>query len=128
MLLSRKTLRAIGFLLFLGAMNGCTLNTDTSAPGALIIQNGDTQSAAPNTPLPVPLAVLVVTQFGEPIKNATVTWSIVSGGGSLSSALTVSDDAGSASVIYTTGPVSGPAAIRAQVHGVPAVTFRETIT
>ena len=127
MLFLRKTIRAIGLVVVLSVAGACTLNTDVSSPGALLIQSGDEQTAAANTALPVPLGVIVVTQFGEPIKNATVTWSVQSGGGSLSASSTLSDDAGLTSVTYTTGPVAGPATIRAQVHGVPAVTFHATI-
>ena len=98
-----------------------------SSPGALLIQSGDEQIGAANTALPAPLAVIVVTQFGEPISNETVTWSVQTGGGSVSSTTTLSDDAGIASVTYTTGPIAGPATIRAQVHDVPPVTFHATI-
>lgn len=105
------------------AVSGCTLNTDVSAPGGLLKYAGDQQVAAPNTALPTDLGVLVVNQFGERLKNITVNWSIASGGGSLSSNAVLSDDSGQASVTYTTGPTAGQAVIKAQVHGVPAVSF-----
>ena len=114
--------------LFLGAASACTLNTDVSGPGGLLRHGGDEQSAAVNTDLPEPLAVMVVTQFGEPIDGATVNWSIVSGGGTLSSNVTTTDVTGVASVNYTTGPTPGDVTIRAQVHGVPPLTFHEHVT
>lgn len=126
---SRKTrIRAVTAALFLGAASACTLNTDVTGPGGLLRHGGDEQSAAINTELPLPLSVMVVTQFGEPIEGATVNWSIVSGGGTLSSNVTVTDVTGVASVDYTTGPTTGDVTIRAQVHGVPPLTFHEHVT
>jgi hypothetical protein len=116
--------------LFIGAaaISGCSLNTDVSAPGGLIKYSGDQQTGPANTALPAPLGLLVVNQFGERLKNVPVNWSIASGGGSLSSAMTLSDDSGLASVTYTTGPTAGQANIMAGVHGVPPVTFNILIT
>ena len=106
----------------------CSLNTDVSGPGALIRYSGDQQSAAVNTPLPSPLQLLVVNQFGERLKNITVSWSIVNGGGTLSATTSLSDDSGIASVNYTTGPNPGVAAINGKVSGLLPLTFTATIT
>lgn len=126
--MKKIALRLLATPLFLGALSACTLNTDVSGPGGLLRHGGDEQTAAINTQLPLPLAVMVVTQFGEPIKDAAVNWSIVSGGGTLSSSVTTTDVSGVASVNYTTGPTSGDVTIRAQVHGVPPLTFHEHVT
>lgn len=126
---SKKTrIRAVTAALLLGAASACTLNTDVSGPGGVIKQSGDEQSGPVNTELPLPLTVLVVTQFGEPIEGATVNWSIVSGGGTLSSNVTITDETGVASVTYTAGPTTGDVTIRAQVHGVPPLAFYEHVT
>jgi len=121
-------LTTLPLLIVAAAVNGCTLNTDVSIPGGLIKYSGDQQTGPPNTELPTPLGVLVVNQFGERLKNIPVNWSIASGGGSLSSAVTLSDDSGVASVTYTTGPTAGQANIKAGAHGVPALTFNILIT
>ena len=110
------------------AISGCSLNTDVSVPGGLIKYSGDQQTGPANMELPTPLGVLVVNQFGERLKNIPVNWSIASGGGSLSSAMTLSDESGLASVTYTTGPTAGQANIKAGAHGVPALTFNILIT
>lgn len=110
------------------AIDACTLDTDVTAPGAMVKYAGDGQTQPVNTELPTPLAVIVVNQFGERIKNATVTWSIQSGGGSLSATSTLTDEAGLASVTYTTGPTPGAAIINAQVHGLLPLSFTVTIT
>ena len=128
MLSKKSRLRGIGLVILSAALSGCSLNTDVSAPGGLIKFSGDGQTAAPNTLLPTPLAVMVVTQFGEHIKNATVNWTIDSGGGTLSAASTLTDDSGIATVNYTTGPAPGIASVRVQVHGVRPLTFHITIS
>jgi len=125
--LQRHWLRALGATLLVGAVAACTLNTDIDGPGGLVKYSGDQQTAPVNTQLPTALAVTVVTQFGEPIKGQTVNWTIAAGGGTLSSNVSVSDDAGVAAVTYTTGPTAGAVVIRAQVHGVPPLTFHETV-
>ena len=110
------------------AISGCSLNTDVSAPGGLIKYSGDEQTGPANTELPTPLGVLVVNQFGERLKNVPVNWSIASGGGSLTSGMTLSDDSGLASVIYTAGPTAGQAIIKAGAHGLLPVSFNILIT
>ena len=120
--------RAIALIVAFAAFSGCSLNTDVSEPGALIRYSGDNQTAAVNTPLGSPIQLLVVNQLGERLKNITVTWSIVAGGGTLSAAVTQSDDSGIAEVNYTTGPTPGTAIISAKVTSLFPLSFTATIT
>lgn len=120
--------RYVALLATLVAASGCTLNTDVSGPSAIILVSGDQQSAPTNSALPQPLVVLVVTQFGEPLENATVSWTIKSGGGALSATSTLTDASGRASVTYTTGATAGSAVIEARVQGVPPLTFTISVT
>jgi hypothetical protein len=110
------------------AIGACTLNTDTSAPSAMVRITGVGQTSPPNTALPEAFGVMVVNQFGEPLSGVTVTWSIISGGGTLSADSSLSDDTGAASVIYTTGPTAGTGIVQANVHGLPPLRFSVTIT
>jgi hypothetical protein len=132
-----RSLRKVALIVMLAGVSGCTLNTDVSGPAGMAKYSGDPQSAATNTTLPTPLAVIVFSQFGEPVENVTVTWTITSGGGTLSptagggGALTMTtqtNDLGITSVNYTTGSTAGSAAIQARVSGLPALTFNITIT
>jgi Bacterial Ig-like domain (group 1) len=127
MTFTRRRFRAFTVLAFAAASIACTLETDVNGPGGLIKYSGDLQTVTTNTPLAAPLTVLVVTQFGERLKNVTVNWTIESGGGSLSAASSLTDEAGLASVDYTSGSTTGEAVIRAQVHGVPPLRFHITI-
>lgn len=120
--------RNVALLATLVAASGCTLNTDVSGPSAIIRVSGDQQTEPTNTTFPTPLAVLVVTQFGEPVQNATVTWTITSGGGTLSAPSTATDENGVASVTYTSGGTAGSVVIEARVSGVPPLTFTLTVT
>jgi hypothetical protein len=127
-MLTRSRVRLLGALTALCVSSACTLNTDVTSPGAVIKYSGDDQTAAVNTVLPSPLAVIVVDQFGQRLKNVTVNWTIESGGGSLSASTVLTDDSGISSVTYTTGSTAGVVVIRAQVHGVPPLTFHVTVT
>jgi hypothetical protein len=125
---SAAAFRAAMLVVCTVAMNACSLTTDNEGPSTMTITGGDAQTAPPNTALPLPLAVVVVNQFGEPLKDITVTWAIYSGGGSLSASSSVSDENGAAAVNYTTGPTAGNAIVTASVHGLPPLGFDVTIS
>ena len=110
------------------AATGCTLNVDVNDPSILIKHAGDTQSGAANTALPVAFEVIVLDQFGNSLKNVTVDWTILAGGGSLSETSNKTVEGGVSSVTYTTGPTAGTAQIQAKVNGIPPVIFSVTIT
>jgi hypothetical protein len=130
--MKRPTLFSRIIPLFIGmvALSSCSLNTDVSGPSTVVKVSGDNQSEPINTALPTPLSVIVVTQFGEPVKNVTVTWSETSGsavGGTLSATTTLTDATGIASITYTTGPNTGLVTIQAKVSGIPALSFLVTV-
>jgi len=120
--------RAITLAFASGFFSACTLTTETNDPAQMVKTNGDQQTAPVNTMLPLPFEVIVVNQFGEPLKNVTVNWTITAGGGSVSSTPTLTDETGKSSVTYTTGPTSGTATVNAQVHGLFPVIFTVTIS
>lgn len=66
--------------------------------------SGDEQKGPFDVMLPVPLVVSVATPDGTPVPNLKVNWGVVSGGGSLSSTSSITDQAGKASVTWTLGP------------------------
>ena len=120
----------VGILVALVAIGACTLDTEVSVgPAALIkVPDGDGQTAMPSTTLPIPLSVIVVNQFGDRLAGASVNWSVESGGGTLSSSVTVTDATGTASVDYTAGATPGPVVIQASAAaGVLIVTFNVTV-
>ncbi len=94
-----------------GGDSGGPRETGTIAPAA-----GDGQTATVGTVLQ-PYQVLVNTDMGVPRADVTVTWVIQSGGGSLSSATSVTDAGGIAAVTSMLGTVAGPQLVRASVSG-----------
>ena len=120
--------RRIPLVIAMVALSSCSLNTDLSSPAAVVKVSGDGQSAPTNTALPTPLSVIVVTQFGEALKNVTVTWTVISGGGSLNPATSLTDGTGIASTSFTTGTTAGTVVIQAKVNGLPPLSFSVTVT
>jgi hypothetical protein len=129
--------RKVAVLLALVAATGCSLATDVNSPGLIVPVSSISQSAPTNTALAAPLQVLIATQFGERLRNQTVTWTIATGGGTLSATgggsstttlTSVTDDSGIAEMNYTTGATAGTATIQARVGEVPPLTFTVNVT
>lgn len=110
------------------AVGACTLNVDVNDPSVLIKHAGDAQTGPANTALPVAFEVIVLDQFGNSLKNVTVVWTVLAGGGSVSETSNMTVEGGVSSVTYTTGPTAGTAQIQAKVTGIPPVVFSVTIT
>src|SRR6476661_8026478 len=120
-------------LILLGAAIGliagaCTLNVDVGGPTAIIKGNGDNQTAPPNTQLTEAFTVLVANQFGQSLENVAVSWTILTGGGSLTVISDKTDAGGVAKAQYKTGATAGTETIQAKVSGVPPVVFTVTVT
>ena len=113
------------------ALAACTSDnsTETLVPSAIGIVSGNGQSAIAGAVVANPFVVEVLDQNAEGMKGVIVSWTILSGGGSLSATAAATDAAGLASSRYTAGPVAGTASIRASVSGIPnPVVFTVTIT
>jgi len=118
-------------LFTLVAVGGCNLNTDVhmGPAGVFKVPDGDGQTAPTGTELPIQLQVIVVNQFGDLLRDIPVSWTVMSGDGTLSAASTLTDELGVASVTYTTGTLAGQETIRASVaDGTLVVTFNVTVT
>ena len=83
---------------------------------------GDKQNAAPGAALPVPYAVLVRDQYGNPVPGVTVNWAAAAGQGSVSPAAGVTGAGGVATTVHTLGPTLGADTVTATVP-VLAVTL-----
>ncbi len=93
--------------------------TATQAPAAAIaISSGNDQSAVVGTALAQPLAVVVRDQFGALVNGATVTWTRVSGSGTLGAATSTTAATGVATNAFTLGTGAGRETIRASLAGV----------
>jgi hypothetical protein len=94
---------------------GCG-GSDTTGPPQLTITSGNNQEARVGHALPTPLTVTVATSDGAPRTGETVTWTVISGNGSLSASSVATDGAGHASVNWTLGDVLGEQKVQATVE------------
>ena len=90
---------------------------DPPVPAAVEEFAGNGQTAAPGAQLSAPLTVLVTDDNGDPAAGVVVSWSVVSGGGSISPTSSTSNAAGQASAQFTLGPGEGEQQAQAAVTG-----------
>ena len=120
--------RILAVIAVTAALSSCSLNTDIGGPTAIVILNGQNQTAATSTTLPTAFTVVVVGSFNVPMPDQPVTWTIVAPGtGSLSTASSVTDQDGIASTTYTTGSTAGTVQIQASSPSLDPVLFYVTV-
>jgi hypothetical protein len=96
---------------------------------ALTKSSGDAQTAAVGTAVAVAPTVHLVDALNNPVPGTVVTFSVVSGGGSVTLATPSTDASGNASVgSWTLGNLAGGDTLEAQVVGLPVVRFSATGT
>lgn len=71
----------------------------------------------------LPLQVVVKDGLAQPVVGGTVSWTVLGGGGTLSSATSTTDGAGVATIQYTMGSETVPNVIEAKIGSLTA-TFR----
>ena len=124
----RLEARVVGTNELLGAFSA----TAVAGPAAQIAAAaGDGQTAAHGTQVSVPPAVRVTDQYGNPASGITVTFSVASGGGSITGTTASPDGNGIATVgSWTLGPTPGPNTLTATAQGLSGspVTFTATAT
>lgn len=104
-----------------GTATPLVFNATASAvvpPGSVALSAGDNQGAMAGTTLSVRPAVLVKDASGNPAAGKTVTFTVTSGGGSVTGAVATTDANGVATVgSWTIGTVAGPNTLSATVSG-----------
>ncbi|MEO8636640.1 MAG: hypothetical protein ABI587_15290 [Gemmatimonadales bacterium] len=110
-----------------GARDSTTLTV--APPGTQLVKiSGDNQSASVLSPLPLPLVVEVRAADNLPVPGATVTFAVLSGGGTVDSATATTDAAGQATTGATLGATVGAQSFSATAAGTNTVTFSATGT
>lgn len=106
-----------------GGLVGTTLPFDVLAPAGstLEIAAGDGQFGATGTLTAEPLTVLALDAAGAPLAGVQVTFTVVEGGGTVTSAVATTDADGLAGTRLRLGP-PGPQRVRADAVGA-SVTF-----
>jgi hypothetical protein len=89
---------------------------------------GDGQTAAAGTLLPRALQVRATAPDGSPAAGALITWTVSSGGGTLSRTESRTAANGRASVQWTLGPQGGAQTVTASAAGTEPVVFTATAT
>jgi hypothetical protein len=115
------------------AVSACGGDTNVQqpvVPSAIEAVQGQGQSGLVGSALPTPLGVKVTDGSGNPAPGVTITWSVVSGGGTVSPAASVTDANGITSSQYTLGPTEGEQQAEATATGLTGspVVFTETAT
>ncbi|HYX91597.1 MAG TPA: hypothetical protein VE782_08545, partial [Myxococcaceae bacterium] len=92
----------------------------TFPPDVMAVVAGMDQIAEVGTMLPVPPAVSVRDQYGNPVAGLVVTFAVTGGGGSVTGAQTETDPEGVATLgSWTMGPSEGFNTLTATVPGLP---------
>lgn len=104
------------------AVFNLTVNVSISQ---LVKVSGDGQLSVINAAFGAPLVVQVNDDRGRPLPNIQVSFAVVSGSATLSSATATTNAQGQASVSVTAGATAGPITVRASVGNL-AVTFSLT--
>lgn len=111
----------------IGALPGCREIPDLSdRVGLFQVVEGNTQTIPAGTTAPIPLTVRTFDEPRNPLPGIEVQWVIASGGGTLSSSTSTTDNTGTASVSYTAPAQPGPVTVRATVP--PQLTVHFTLT
>lgn len=76
-------------------------------PSAIALVSGDNQSGTVGQSLGQPLVVRVTSSSGAGVSGIAVTWSVTSGGGSVSNSTSTTDGQGRASIAWTLGQSAG---------------------
>jgi protocatechuate 3,4-dioxygenase beta subunit len=89
----------------------------------VVVSSGSGQTAAAGSAPTDSLAAKVMDQYGNPVANATVQWTVTAGGGSVSPASVTTNAAGLAKTRLTLGASRGANAVTATVTGLAPATF-----
>ena len=110
-----------GTTLASGSEDGTVLLWDLQLPQlqspTLAIISGDDQQGLPGTALEKPFVVEVRGQFDKPLPGAKVTFSVTSGGGTLSATSATTDSNGWAESTLTLGPNPGTNTVIVSITG-----------
>ena len=121
---SRSVLALGALLVFAGCLK---LDTISGGLAVLTVVSGNNQTIPVNTPSPAPLIVRAYDNSAAPLPNQSITWAITSGGGTLSSASTITDQFGESSVTYTAGTTPGTVTVTATSEDL-VIAFTLTVT
>lgn len=104
----------------------CSEPSAPRTPTSIRVVSGTGQSAAVTTALAEPVVVEVRDSDDRPVSGVMVTWSVSTGGGSVSESATPTNGSGRAQVLWTLGTISGQNRLSASVRGVAPTNVTAT--
>jgi hypothetical protein len=101
------------------------------APGSIVIQAGNGQTAEVGTMVPAVPTVRVLDNFGNPLASVDVHFGVITGGGTVGGAVanaawTTTNDDGIAWMSWQLGAAPGSNSLRAAIAGLDPATFTAT--
>lgn len=90
---------------------------------SITIVSGNNQTALAGSALPTALGVSVKDSSGRAVAAASVSWTVVAGGGSVTPSTSTTDSGGLATTSWTLGAAPGANRVTATVAGIAPVTF-----
>src|SRR5882724_190330 len=122
----RLETRAVSTNALLGAFTATALAGPVTH---MVLSAGDSQTTARITHVPIAPAVLVKDQYDNPVPGASVTFTVLDGGGSVTGTPAVSAASGIATVgSWTLGSALGVNHLVASASGANTITFTATAT
>jgi len=111
-------------------INGLTANQnfiETATAVSITGNAGAGQSKTVNQTLDNPLQVTVTDGLSNPVEGVKITWSVIAGGGNLSTASSLTDASGVAETNLTVGKLVGTNTVKAVIYGTtPSVSISDT--
>ncbi len=105
-----------------------TATGDAGPPATLSVPSGGTTTPSGSAGSMIPLTVVVSDANGNPIPGATVSFTITSGGGSLSAVTVTASDLGQAQVTLTLPGAAGVTTVTASTPNFPPQPLTFTVT
>ena len=109
----------------LPVLTACGSEQSAPVPGSLTLVSGDAQTAQVGSVLAQALSVEVRDDAGAAMPDITVSWTIATGGGSVSPASSTTGANGQTTTLWTLGGSAGAQSVRANAAGF-TVTFTAT--
>ncbi|HTR79159.1 MAG TPA: Ig-like domain-containing protein [Gemmatimonadaceae bacterium] len=113
--LSHRPWLALAVLVAAATACSSDQNTGPLVATSITASAGASQSGTVATALAAAVEVTVTDQDGNAVSNATVSWLVTAGGGTVASAASQTDARGKATVIWTLGTVAGVDSLQASI-------------
>jgi len=111
-----------------GMASSSSSSSNTVTPAQVSITGGNQQSGPVAATLPTALSVQVTDASGQPLSGVSVTWTVTTGGGSLSASSSTTGANGTATTQWTLGTTAGTNTATATVASLAPATFSAAAT